>query len=53
MARTLATICVTLSVLLGSAGVSWSADFQNVPGSDRGLGGVKVNQVFLKGALSD
>jgi len=23
-----ATICLTISVLLGSAGVSWSADFQ-------------------------
>ena len=28
MARTPATICLTLAVLLGSAGVSWSADFQ-------------------------
>jgi hypothetical protein len=23
-----ATICLTIAVLLGSAGVSWSADFQ-------------------------
>ena len=25
-----ATICLTITVLLGSAGVSWSADFQRV-----------------------
>jgi hypothetical protein len=24
-----ATLCLTLTVLLGSAGISWSADFQN------------------------
>ena len=28
MKRTLATLCLTLAVLLGSAGISWSADFQ-------------------------
>ena len=28
MKRTLATICVTLTLLLGSSGISWSADFQ-------------------------
>ena len=28
MKRLTATICLTIAVLLGSAGVSWSADFQ-------------------------
>jgi len=28
MKLTLATLCLTLAVLLGSAGVSWSADYQ-------------------------
>ena len=28
MTRTLATICLTLAALLGSAGMSWGADFQ-------------------------
>ena len=28
MNRTLATLCLTLTLLFGSAGMSWSADFQ-------------------------
>jgi hypothetical protein len=28
MKKPIATICLTIAVLLGSAGVSWSADFQ-------------------------
>ena len=28
MKRTLATLCLAFAVLLGSAGVSWSSDFQ-------------------------
>ena len=30
MKRTLATLCLTIAVLLGSAGTSWGANFQKI-----------------------
>jgi hypothetical protein len=35
-----ATLCLTIAVLLGSAGVTWSANFQNVVISSKVPGGV-------------
>jgi len=35
-----ATICLTIAVLLGSAGMSWGADFQNVAISSKVPGGI-------------